>query len=351
MKIKVLNDLHLGVQRSAGTTVSSRQALHAFQIQQLHNLLNEDYQNIDYVLINGDLFDTFNVSTSVFFDTFRVFKGFLMRKGSPKLIFSEGNHDLSKDNQKISSLRLLYAILAEEHEVTYISEKPVNFSAQVLIVPHIRRQEDFEEHLETLCEQTEPLPSFIFLHANYDNPFAGAFDHSLNVSAELAHKLQVRGSHLIFGHEHQRRKVGDKLLITGNQIPTSIDDVRFGKDKIYVVVDTNTKEVTEIPCWEGTKFVSQNWRELNSEAVDAPFVRVTGEYQSTEALQVVDILARLRKESTAFIVSNQTEVIKTEAEVFEAQTNDFEITSYLLDTCPPRLKDLLQEKLSCNSPN
>ena len=55
----VIHDLHLGVQRSAGTTPASATALTIWMQQQFDSIL--DRVNEDLVIL-GDLFDTYQVS-------------------------------------------------------------------------------------------------------------------------------------------------------------------------------------------------------------------------------------------------------------------------------------------------
>lgn len=344
MRIKILNDLHLGVQRSAGTTLASRAALHKFQIQELVHLLDSQ-DDCEVVLVNGDLFDTFNVPTNVLRDTYFAFREFLSTHPNTKLYLSEGNHDLSKDNQKVSSLRFLHELLSADFDVTLISGASQEITEGVLVVPHIRRQDDFEKLLGNLPTKTK----YLLLHANYNNPFAGEFDHSLNVTKEMADTLHEQGCFLIFGHEHNHREVKGKLLITGNQIPTSIDDVRNGDSKHYWILDPRLEgeyAITAVECWEAKGFASLDWKNAFEFDSDHEFIRITGDYTPGEAIMVMDTVSQVRDKSKAFIVSNQTKVITTELEAFTSETNDFEITQYLSDECPAHLKPLLQELLS-----
>ena len=91
MKLTILNDTHIGAQRSAGTT--------PYTAWQLRQHLNETFKNlVDQIegalCLNGDLFDTGNVALADVLQTWDTLLSFLNRGG--KLVLVQGNHDLNK---------------------------------------------------------------------------------------------------------------------------------------------------------------------------------------------------------------------------------------------------------------
>ena len=86
MTLRVLNDVHLGANRSAGTTGPSKLALKRAMLAQFHALLpNSD------LMILGDLFDSYDVAISDLLDVHDVLSTWLAK--GHKLFLVPGNHD------------------------------------------------------------------------------------------------------------------------------------------------------------------------------------------------------------------------------------------------------------------
>ena len=142
--MRILNDLHLGVTRSAGTTPSSQAALADWQMDQLEQLLAVCNESL---VINGDLFDKFDVDNGVWLDTMQAFSSWL-RRGYP-LFLVPGNHDLAKDSSKVSAIALLYQVLRAVHgeSVTFVDTAQL-VDEHTYIIPHVPNQDLFDLELE-----------------------------------------------------------------------------------------------------------------------------------------------------------------------------------------------------------
>jgi metallophosphoesterase superfamily enzyme len=103
----VINDLHLGVVRSGGTTPASQAALRNYALSSLESLLAD--HGGEHVVVNGDLFDSFQVDTATVIAAHKVFSKFISAGGRVTLIM--GNHDASMKGDRVSSFHLLAHIL------------------------------------------------------------------------------------------------------------------------------------------------------------------------------------------------------------------------------------------------
>jgi DNA repair exonuclease SbcCD ATPase subunit len=61
-------------------------------------------------------------------------------------------------------------------------DKPTQISDEMYVIPHVPNQDIFDLELERVPEGTK----WLLLHCNFDNAFAGAMDHSLNLSRDQA---------------------------------------------------------------------------------------------------------------------------------------------------------------------
>lgn len=233
MRQKLLvNDIHLGVTRSGGTTPKSAGLLKEWLLTQLHGLLMA-HTDKD-VIINGDLFDAFAVPmldalgfyivACEWLDASKVESRVIGQlPDSPRLILVEGNHDWSKDNAKLSSFAFVARVLQAQYgdRVVVVSGEPKMVDEGLYIIPHMANQSLFDLALKSAEGLRDTL---ILLHANYDNKFALESDASLNVTAEWCNMTVAYGNQLVFGHEHIGRRPAPGVLIAGNHFPSSVSD-------------------------------------------------------------------------------------------------------------------------------
>jgi DNA repair exonuclease SbcCD nuclease subunit len=279
--LTVINDLHIGTNRSAGTTPASAYALRNYILSEYANLLPDTD-----VLINGDLFDTFAIPTEDLLKAYMITCSWL-GKGF-KLWLSIGNHDLSKDSSKLSSFHLFSKLLANRFpEQVFMVDKPIEFEYGY-IIPHVLNQDLLDAELLKV-----PKCATLFLHCNYENNFATQSDHSLNITKDQVDALQV--DEVVIAHEHQKRKIG-KVSIPGNQVATSISDWLNCNGKFYW-------KNSELVQWSGRKdYAELDWR--NPQDTDARFIRFVGHAKPEEAADMASVVAAYRRQSDAFIVSN-----------------------------------------------
>jgi len=240
----LLNDVHLGVIRTSGTTPQTAMAIRERLQQQLQDLL---MQHLDKdIIINGDLFDTFNVPMQDVLRFYVTAAAWLNASEvpqvtpdrapeSPFMVLGRGNHDSSKDSSKMSSFDFIARILQAQfpYRVLIVTEPTMVFDG-IYMIPHMPNQDQFDLELTKVPEGA----SMVLLHANYDNHFAVEADHSLNVSEDQAASLIARGKTLVFGHEHIQRNYAN-IIITGNQFPSSVADCLGNKNKNAYTITCN----------------------------------------------------------------------------------------------------------------
>ena len=322
--ILVISDLHIGVQRSSGTTPASAESLRSWTLSKLSDLLELG----DRVAINGDFFDSYQVPTSDLLQAFLVLTEWLNTKGE-KLWLIPGNHDLSKNSANLSSFTLMARLLQTQFpdKVSYLAGANwVDEEEGVYAISHVANQELFDLALEGVPQNAK----YALLHCNYDNAFAGQSDHSLSLHRDVAKALVKRGVTLILGHEHQGRTLmNDKVVIVGNQFPTSISDcLKKGDaqaDGHKYCLEIKGEDLNLIPTWSPTDspggYVEVDWQDLAAAViVGRGFVRVTGSATAAQSADVVRVISKFRQGTNSFVVANAVKVEGAQNEEVLAQS-------------------------------
>jgi UDP-2,3-diacylglucosamine pyrophosphatase LpxH len=298
MSLTFVSDLHLGAQRSAGTTPTTAYQLRLDLLQQFGHLLSL----IDTDLcIGGDLFDGPDISKQDLLQAYQCLDDWLVRTGKD-LFAMNGNHDLAKSTTNFSAFQFLMALLQANEEryaggVHHITEGTLTPHGYML--PHLANQELFN-----LAMAAVPPCDYLFVHCNYDNKFAVESDHSLNMSEEQAKAAPVQ--HIIFAHEHKaRRALAGKVLVVGNQFPSSVSDCLEIVFKRMLVIENGEPQFVETWRAEGD-YQELPWGELKD--TGARFIRVTGEATAAEAAAVVTAISRFRAVSKALVITNAVKI-------------------------------------------
>lgn len=321
----ILNDLHLGTQRGAGTTPATAAALKQFLFDSFREII-QSHQDKD-LLINGDLFDKFSEDESTIEQTFQILH-FWLSSSRRKLHLVPGNHDFSAKADKLSSFHLLGSILTAAHpnQVKVYESTLSRIDDGVWVIPHCLNQDLFDMELEGALDNLAEGDR-LFLHANVMNPFAEQADHSLNVTEDMARAFAKKGVQLIFAHEHQRRCInfnGESIsqktkfdpqadiIVTGNQFPSSISDClphgRAQEDGLKFAHILSDDGWEQVETWTNSgNFIRVDWRDF-SPVTDERFIRVDGTAEQSESADVVTAIAKYRSASQAFIVTNAVRI-------------------------------------------
>ena len=290
--LTVLNDVHIGAERAAGTTKATRQRLKDRLITKFSHLLPVEGD----LMILGDLFDKFNISGRDMLGAYKELSVWLSRTEG-RLFLVAGNHDLSKSSEVYSSFDLLCAILTDMHGERVVTVKQPMMTDYGYVIPHLPNQEAFDAALAKV-----PQCEYLFLHCNYDNFFATHSDQSLNISKEQV--AAVPAKTIVIAHEHQTKLEG-KVVIPGNQIASSVSDWLHADTKKFVQIGSDGLTLTDCAT-AAEEFTELDWKHLVD--VTAPFVRVTGEATAAQAAEVVSALAKFREVSSSLVITNAVKI-------------------------------------------
>lgn len=337
-KFVVFNDLHLGVQRANGTTPATALALRHALLADIATMM--DAVVTDDIIFNGDVFDQFMIPLFDAVEFMRICRDWLTCRPMRHIHFGRGNHDISKDNSKLSVFDMVGQVMVAQFPNRFIvHDQPGIVADKIWIIPHLDNQELFNDALAAYSDGTVPSGSVVLLHANYDNHFAVEADHSLNVSIEQAQKFAARGVQLLFGHEHDERVIPEGY-ISGNQLPTSIHDVYSCTGKFYtelslvddaiVIAPKKLTDVCDI-------YRTVDWRDVDTlELSGLKFIKITGCATGEEAADVLAAATRLRARAAAvFVVGNGVQSqAQSDLESFIPSAEDIKsvnVLDFLLD--------------------
>lgn len=312
MRTLIISDLHLGVNRSGGTTLASLNALREYGHTKHCDLLGLANDG-DTVIVNGDLSDVYDIPLGQAIEIYVVVGDFLRTKKSSRVVWAVGNHDLSKDSSKLGTVAFLGALLEAQFPGRFqLLDRAGLFESDTYIIPHVANQEMFDMELTRIPTGVK----FVLLHCNYDNEFAGAMDHSLNLSRKQAKMLKERGITMVLGHEHQQRDLmGGAVAIVGNQFPSSVSDCLSNETKRCAVIENG--ELSFIQTWSRDDkvgyFKEVDWRDVAS-FIHEPsgFIRVVGNAKGEEAAEMIKAISTLRSKSEAFVITNAVQVEQAE---------------------------------------
>lgn len=294
-----INDIHAGVLRSGGTTPTTALALREQTLQGLRSLLGRCTEGD--LIINGDLLDTNAIPYYDLWATVQALSAWLCSTWDSKLYLARGNHDASKSSVNLSSFDMLCLMLKQMYpDSVGIIDKPTYLvEHDAWVIPHLQNQDIFDAALAAV-----PECALLFVHVNYDNKFAVNSDHSLNMTVQQA--KGCKAEKIIFGHEHQARTMlGGKVVIVGNQLPTSVADCLGNSEKFMLKIAGGRIEY--ITTWQAEgDFDQQDWRNLRE--TGARFIRVIGTATAEESSDAVAAISRFRSTSKALVITNAVAV-------------------------------------------
>jgi hypothetical protein len=190
----------------------------------------------------------------------------------------------------------------------------------VYCIPHMPNQNMFDDEVLEAVKSSHD-GQYLLLHCNYRNNFTANSDHSLNLSENQVDQLMEAGWTLIIGHEHKGYTLrGGRVIVVGNQFPTSISDCIDDTEKCMLNLLYGGVEM--ITTWESAgQYEEIDWKDLEHSSTEAKFIRVVGAASIGESSDVVRAMSKFRQASTAFIVSN---AVKVESHTL---SSDIEISS------------------------
>lgn len=317
-QLVIFSDPHLGVNRTSHTTPQSRKRLKEAVDDILADLPGMYVPTNPEALLCclGDVFDQYKTDPETLLQGYN-----LIRRTLVTLI---GNHDVSNRTDEESAMSVVRYI-AEISRQSIIKIPGIE-SAAIIAVHHELTQELFEQALESAVTSGGLFKSTIlFLHCNYDSPFAHN-ESTLNLSRETAEQLLEVFKYIFIGHEHMYRTDFDgRLILVGNTHPTSFADI---SDKYYWTLDV-TEQGFGIPekhlIWaEMPGFWRTDWQELYYliELNDTvQFVEVTGEAPSKLLPEISKLVLDIwNKGEGLLMVKNSVKAVQEQLENVEVDT-------------------------------
>jgi DNA repair exonuclease SbcCD nuclease subunit len=303
--VLVINDLHIGVNRTGGTTPQSQAALRDYLRNGLEQLINNEDQ---FVIINGDLFDSFTVDTMEVMKTAVILLKWLSKSDSRALNLVAGNHDWQPRADRLSGFHLLTYMLSfseYEHQVLVHDEGLELVGHTVWCIPHMPNQDLFNAEVVKASEM-DGKGKKLLLHCNYKNAFTESSDHSLNLNDDQVNSLMTAGWTLVFGHEHVGRSLREgRVVIVGNQFPSSVSDCIGDDDKHCLRIHDGLHLERTWSAYEN--YVEVDWKDLKV-SDKYKFIRVTGEASAAEAADVIKAVSKLRQSHEAFVITNAVKI-------------------------------------------
>lgn len=295
MTLRIINDCHIGTVRTSGTTPNTQLELRQYIIDRFQALLPDDGD----LMILGDLFDKENIPISDVLKTYEILLDWLFKGNNLYLV--AGNHDLSKTSSILSSFDFLGGLLTKLFPAQVVVIKQAQMTPYGYVIPHVANQDLFNVELEKV-----PPCDYLFLHCNYDNGFASQLDQSLNLSQEQASTSPAKK--IVIAHEHYHRESG-KILLPGNQIPSSCADWASAQDKFYtdlLFTDGGSYKASLSPVLSrGDEYAELDWRELSVPTLDTyRFVKITGTASAEEASAVVTQISKARQAAKTLVITN-----------------------------------------------
>ena len=353
----IISDLHIGAKRVAGTTQESAVRLRLFLHERFVGILEAA---ADDIAVNGDLFDTHQVPLSDLLGAYSAIAGWLRASGK-RIFLLAGNHDLSKSSIELSSFEMLARLLTPLFPVQVVYMQGggwVDEAQGIYAVTHVVNQAEFDLQLQRVPETAKVL----LLHCNFDSPYTEHADHSLNLSREKAKELVGRGVQVILGHEHHPRSFfGGKVLIPGNQFPSSVADCvtpegRIVDGKHYVRLEGGKPALVE--CWthvDEQGFCDIPWQSLEGETLrDAEsfegFIRISGKAEPEEVAEALKRISRLRQKSRALVIANAVRAVTRDSGVEEIadsidDVRKVDVVQLVLDTLTPEQAEVVRAVL------
>ncbi len=241
-RVRVLGDPHLGRSFRTGVPLSRQGEREASVWDSFRDSLSAD--DFDIHVCMGDIFDKYTVPSAVLLATAKHYIKAGLASPEKQFYIIQGNHDLSRDEDKASSLDVLDVILSTIPNVIVVKEPLlVNRSKQnFLFIPyHAHKQggQVIREALEFLETADVDFIDAAFGHWDIDT-FGGTRPHNLIDVNLLGNYTDT----IVTGHVHQPevRKIPHEqgevtLIVTGSMQPYSFAEDPTGELYVTFTLD------------------------------------------------------------------------------------------------------------------
>lgn len=215
-KIRIDSDTHFGKEYTTGVPLNRRGERERMTLEAFERGLTGNY---DLYIHCGDLFDKPVVDLDVLMVVYRVISDFAKQNSDRFFYFIKGNHDQSRNAERVDCFRILSSLLSNVKNVVFVQDESIMLrSISSVLCPWV-----YGKTPEELCDGT----------SGCDNLF-GHFEEP--VDAFVASWAQSKGS-VFSGHIHKKH-VANGVEFVGATLPTNHGDA--DDDSLYVTVDLNT---------------------------------------------------------------------------------------------------------------
>lgn len=204
--LKILGDVHAGKAFVNDVPLHRRGEREAEVLAQLFDELNVDPEVTSHVQV-GDLFDQFEVSNEVVMEVFKSYQ--IASSANPQCTYYliPGNHDLSRDADKVSSFQILQAMLARCPNVRFVMDPEV-IEGMGFMPWHPFK------HAETLAKELTEC-DMVFCHCDLEGGGPNVIPY--DTLSKITKKV-------ITGHVHTPQtfhRNGMEIVVTGSMQPYS----------------------------------------------------------------------------------------------------------------------------------
>ena len=291
-KIIFIGDLHLDKKPPHSTKASAQRFFELQRVPYLQDAL---------IVQLGDVFDSFEVSSTTFTKAYSICQNFDAIVG--------GNHDFSHGTTKTSALQNLSKFLPGVVKTARIGTIETG-NTSVYILPYQETQKQFEEALSSLAANVRiagGTVNILCLHCNYDNNRADGRTEN-NLTSEWAKSLLVNSfNFIVSGHEHNYSSHrGGRLLMAGSMLPHSFGEM---SDKSWLEFDTETGLFTRQYSWKAAgSFLQTDIEGFLALPDDTclQFIELVGEILPQQIREVAGKIGRLVGGDSVISIKNNT---------------------------------------------
>lgn len=305
--IQTIGDPHLGREFRTNVNIERRGEREASVLQTFTTLLKPKDTTIKYIIIVGDLFDTYAVKSEVVLNAYEDVIYAANQHTEVEYIIIPGNHDLSKNRERSSSFEIFHRLLT-------VSELP---NITVLLENH-QIIEDLDNSLVLFCTAYDPFfnteistieeTKLKTLSEVNDIITIGHFDgFEINGKGYLpTPKMKELSDLIISGHEHTYKEIEDpicNILFTGSMQPYS--HAEDPDNDLYVTIDYDVLKDIDVVTLKN-KFVRIL---LDSETVFTErFECMSLTFKLKEqVIEEIDVVAELKTNTKDFDTLGYTE--------------------------------------------
>lgn len=230
MTVKTLGDPHLGRAFIHGVPLARRGDREKMQWADFEaSLLNMDH--FEYHVCMGDIFDKWTVPYTVIFKAAEIYRAAAAMFPEAQFVLLAGNHDLSRDIERISAFRLLASIIEGIDNIHVVYDQPLRIKEHIFIPWH-----PVLTAAEMVDKYADDFEGAQVAYGHWDVVAVSDTDNLLP-----ARQLKDLGiTRAVTGHDHVRRELtldGLSVSVTGSMQPYSFSEDPRGELYVTMTLD------------------------------------------------------------------------------------------------------------------